>query len=163
MNNASRSVPAELKSVNQEKENQAKRPRLKVVCVCRGGNVRSVAMKMIVNRYLDHSTLACGLDTNDEETRNFLFVWADVIVVMHHDMFASIPPFFFAKTFIFHVGNDVWGNPFDEELQLAIVDLLNGNPIPLNFGRRINPAKVIKRLRDYREKIATRNREDTSV
>lgn len=147
------------KSVNQEK----KRPRLKVVCVCRGGNVRSVAMKMIVTRYLDHSTLACGLDTNDEETRSFLFEWADVIAVMHRDFFDAIPERFFVKTYIFHVGNDVWGNPFDEELQTSIAKLLNENPYPLNFGRRINPKKLVKRLREYREKVATRNREDASV
>lgn len=140
-----------------------KRPRLKVVCMCRGGNVRSVAMKMILNRYLGHSSLACGLDTNDEETRRFLFEWADVIVVMHKEMACYVTDHYQFKLKVVHVGNDVWGDPFNEELQLKIVHILNAQHDDLNPGRLIDPAKVLKRLRDYKLKIESRNAEDAIV
>lgn len=132
-----------------------KRIRMKIAVMCRGGNTRSVAMKMILSRYLDHSALVCGMETNDEETRTHLFSWADAIVVMQNTMIDGVPAQFHHKTYLFDVGNDVWGNPFHEELQLRIVELLNTNPV-FNGARVINPEKVLKRLRDYRTKIESR-------
>lgn len=139
------------------------RPRLKVVCICRGGNVRSVAMKMILNRYLDHSTLACGTQNNDEATIRMLCEWADKVVLMSEKL---LLPFmleeYFAKLCIFEVGDDIWGNPFDEDLQVRIAEKLNAESRLFNFGRTINPEKVRRTLRQYREKIDARNLEDVA-
>ncbi len=110
---------------------------------------------MILSRYLDHSTLACGIDNNDPETLAMMFEWADFIVIMHRDFLEKIPVQYSSKVRIFHVGDDIWGNPFHEDLQGKIVRLLNQRDV-FSFGRVIDEGKVILKLQDYAQKILRR-------
>lgn len=112
-------------------------------------------MKMILNRHLGHSTLACGMENNDDDCRRMLFEWADAVVILHRDFESGVMPEFRHKMHVFDVGDDVWGNPFDPDLQMKIVEMLNTNPV-LNFGRVINGEKVLQKLNAYREKIEAR-------
>lgn len=132
------------------------RPVLKIVCVCRGGNVRSVAMKRILHRYLGHETLAVGIDNNGEECLRMLYGWADFIIVTHKAFAERIPAEFATKVQTFHIGLDVWGNSFHPELQGIVVDVLNANPL-FHFGRKLCREKVTKDVYDYQAKVRTRN------
>jgi hypothetical protein len=138
-----------------------KRPVLKIVCMCRAGMVRSVAMKSILHRYLGHDTLACGFETNSPEALALLFDWADAIVILSVPFLDYVPVELLHKTHIFDVGDDVWGNPFAEELRVRLVELLNANPM-FHFGRTLDPDKVVRDLRRYREKIEARKGDPTA-
>lgn len=133
------------------------RPRLKIVTVCRGGNTRSVAMKMILSRYLGHDCIACGVDSNSLETITSLLNWCDAAVVMEESLVEKLPEGAIDKQFLhlFCVGQDIWGNPFDPVLQAKIVWMLNEYPI-FNFGRVIDWNKVQKDLDRYKEKLTLR-------
>jgi hypothetical protein len=127
--------------------------------MCRGGNTRSVAAKMILHRYFGHETLAVGWENNSRETLDYLFAWADEVVVMH-ESFAKYGPAAF--TTVLHVGEDVWGNPFDEELQLRIFDLVIADPF-LRGNKNPQRDAVVRKLRAYREKINQRNLTDAAI
>ena len=63
---------------------------MKIITMCRGGNVRSVAAKQILNR-LGHEVIAIGADNTNFSTKKFLFDWADIIVVMSPNFFDIRP------------------------------------------------------------------------
>lgn len=142
------------KTGNTDKNDMRTNPRpvLSVLCVCRGGNTRSVAAKMIIHRHLGHDAIAIGVDNNSTETLHKLCKWADMVVVMSRKFEDRIPS---GVYILIDVGDDIWGNPFHPELQCLIVDLLNATPA-LNFGRTISQDKVITGLRKYRDKIESR-------
>lgn len=129
---------------------------MNIVTVCRGGNVRSVAAKMILRRYFDHETLACGVDRNSPKTLAMLFDWADRIVLLHEEFQGHVPEEFAAKMIVLHVGTDIWGDPFANDLQLRIFDLVMDNP-ELRGAKQPLAMTVVYNLDRYREKIAARN------
>jgi len=135
---------------------------MKILCVCRGGNVRSVAAKMILKRYFGHETLACGWENNAWETLCLLGEWADRVIVMHNDFTAMLPAHIQGKTYCLHVGEDIWGNPFHEELQDRIYHLVMADKV-LSNNKSPKLDTVISRLRKYRDKIAERNVQDIAV
>ena len=145
---------------------------MKIVTMCRGGNVRSVAAKMILSRCLRHEVIAIGADNTNYDTKRFLFNWADRIVIMHPDLLKYVSFTYFDnyggrprldytyKTTLLNVGNDVWGNPFNENLQTTIVSLINSNVYSPLFDEKegiIDLAEVIKTLREYKAKLELRN------
>ena len=67
----------------------------KVLCICEGGNVRSVAMAQHLKE-IGHEAIAIGYKYTSEETRKILYKWADRIV--------------FLKDYI---PIDLWHNPRD--------------------------------------------------
>lgn len=132
----------------------------KILCVCRGGNVRSVAMKMLLTRYLDHDALACGFETTDAETRDMLYRWADVIVLLCADFEPLIRPRWANKLSVYDVGEDIWGNPFSPSLHVRLADMLNERNEFL-LGRRLNAELIREKLQNYAAKIEARSRKET--
>lgn len=56
---------------------------MKVVCICRGGQVRSVAARYILSeRFGFRKVLACGWEKNDHDTVEMLCRWADAILIV---------------------------------------------------------------------------------
>lgn len=131
------------------------RPKLKICCVCRGGNTRSVAMKMILSRYLGHDAIACGVETNSPQTLEYIAKWADAVVIMEASLVARFPSPEHTPIYLFCVREDIWGTPFDSTLQAKIVRMLNERPV-FNFGRVIDFNRVQKNLDRYREKLTKR-------
>lgn len=71
---------------------------MKILCICKGGNVRSVALaQLLKNRGYD--ALAVGAQDNSQETLKMLEKWADKIV----DVRDYLP-------------EDIWRNPRHPDL-----------------------------------------------
>jgi len=153
---------------------------MKIVTMCRGGNVRSVAAKMILHRYYGHEVIAIGADNSSPSTKQFLFNWADKIVVMsseflsylrYYDEDTKIDPSFVVncydftnKSLLLEVGNDVWGDPFSESLQLKIFDAINAFHFDTLGGfKDVSAQEIINRIRLYKAKIKSRNSTDTAL
>jgi hypothetical protein len=86
--------------------------------MCQGGHVRSVAVKFLLHYVFGgHDVLACGWQSNTEETRKMLFEWADLVVIMDKDFSKFVPPEFRKKLVCYHVGPDRFGSPFHPGLQ----------------------------------------------
>lgn len=135
---------------------------MNILCICRGGNVRSVATKMLLKRHFGHETLACGVENNLPETMFMLMGWADKVVITHPDFEENVFYCFRSKMILLNLGTDIWGNPFHEDLQLKAFRLIMAHS---ELRNRKNPTEeaVLNRLRKYREKIAERNLEDLAV
>lgn len=155
---------------------------MKIVTMCRGGNVRSVAAKMILYRYFGHEVIAIGADNTNNETKKFLFDWADKIVVMSPNFLSflkieeectleecvgtgCIATWDYShKSILLDIGNDVWGDPFNERLQTKIVRKINSGVYPeLSQGKRVKVFQVLEVIRDYKKKIKSRNSLDSSL
>lgn len=99
---------------------------MKIVCICRGGQVRSVATRNILaEKYGFQKVLACGWEKNDQETVDMLCDWADAIIVVGsvHDW--NVPASRFLQKSIFvNVGKDRWGHYGHPELHSLLTPLI---------------------------------------
>ena len=130
---------------------------MKILCICRGGNTRSVALKMILNK-VGHDAIALGAERNSEETLNFLGdKWADRVIVLHPSLMKYIPKYLLNKTLLLDVGDDIWGSPFHPDLQRKLVELLNENRRFLIDEKPIQWHEVAVDLKRYKEKVKFRN------
>ena len=104
---------------------------MKILTVCQGGLVRSVAMKHMLFYYdgLHHDAVPCGLESNTPDTIALLARWADRIIVMQPH-FADHPALkdFKEKILRCDVGEDTYGTAFHHELQLRITSWLAQRP-----------------------------------
>lgn len=83
------------------------------LCVCEGGNVRSVALAMAL-KDAGQDAIACGWRHAGPDTLRTLSGWADIVVVMQA-VFAQkmedVKGFDPRKLIILDVGPDVYGTP----------------------------------------------------
>jgi len=100
--------------------------KYKILTICAGANVRSVGLKYLLKYKYGHEALACGQDSNTQETRDLLSEWADYIIVVTQDYLPFISERFKDKTFCYEVGEDRFGYAFHPEL-LQICDQLIQN------------------------------------
>lgn len=56
--------------------------RMKVLCVCLGGNCRSVHLAYLLKYRYGHDALACGVEPNGGETFALLCNWAEKIILL---------------------------------------------------------------------------------
>lgn len=112
------------------------RPTTKVLCMCQGGNVRSVALKYLLHYGgMKLDALACGWESNTDNTRDMLFAWADYIIVMQPQFASRVPAAFHyqpggpRKLFCYDVGQDRFGNPFHPELQQMLKGMISGHKL----------------------------------
>ncbi len=81
----------------------------RVLCICHGGQVRSVAVRHILfHQFGFKKVIAAGWGMNDEDTIQSLCEWADAVVVVGRpsEWRLNTPP---QKTIHIEVGKDVWG------------------------------------------------------
>lgn len=81
---------------------------------------------------------------------------------MKVDFISMLPAHIQSGTICLDVGEDIWGNPFHEDLQLRIFDLIMANPA-LRNGKNPDRNKVYLKLLDYQQKIKRRNTSDMAV
>jgi hypothetical protein len=89
---------------------------VKFLCVCEGGNVRSVSLTYVLKYEFDQEALAASWAKCSQETLDMLGGWADKIVLMQPrfgDKFVQWKE----KLLVVDVGQDRWGNPFHPELK----------------------------------------------
>jgi hypothetical protein len=91
---------------------------MKVLCICYGGNVRSVALKHLLNK-MGHDALAAGI-LNSPETLSHLHDWAEKVVVTDPVLLASLPFRESPKIIVYDLGDDRWNNPFHKELEALV-------------------------------------------
>ena len=114
----------------------------KVVCICRRGQVRSVAVRNILaDRYGFLKAIACGWENNDEATLRMLFDWADFILVVGRgsDWNLNIPP---KKTHLLNVGRDRWSR-YDHPELLAILAPLVENLLGKEVSQLSMPCSTV--------------------
>ena len=89
----------------------------KVLCVCRGGNSRSVGLAYTLKYCFGHDALACGVEGNDSETVEMLCNWAEYIICMRPEFKEKIPSKFWHKTEVLDVGYDRYFNPHPDLIE----------------------------------------------
>lgn len=89
----------------------------KFLCVCEGGNVRSVSLAFYLKHEHDQDALACGWRMNSPATRRMLYEWADYIVLLQEEFRSHVPDEFADKIRVVDVGRDIWFNPFHPDLK----------------------------------------------
>jgi len=99
---------------------------MKILCVCEGGNIRSVACAFLFKYRLGYDALAVGIAKNSVETRSMLSKWADRIIVMERKFKGWIPTDYDHKITTYDVGPDIWGNCFHPDL-LEIIETCMGH------------------------------------
>ena len=96
----------------------------KVVCICRGGQVRSVAARFILaDRHGLRKVLACGWEKNDPETVAMLCEWADAVLVVGSASDWNLPTAK-DKTVLLDIGPDRWGHYGNGELVGVLTPLI---------------------------------------
>ncbi len=94
--------------------------RLKFLCVCAGGVVRSVTLAAMLKYWFDHDALAASIDKNVGETMTMLCEWADTIVVMDGWMLGwfleQYGEKYDGKLKLVPVGPDKWGMSNHDDL-----------------------------------------------
>lgn len=81
---------------------------MKILCVCEGGNSRSATLAFLFKDGLYQDALAMGLRTSSEETRQMLYKWAEVIILVAGEFKNEIPEEFKSKLKVWDVGHDVY-------------------------------------------------------
>lgn len=103
-------------------------PRLKVLTVCAGGNVRSVTLARLLKEHAHHpqkDTIACGIHSASTETFAMLAIWADIILVAGEtELFEDIPKEFRHKTYHVNIGPDVFGGAMAPGLVHILQEML---------------------------------------
>jgi len=116
-------APPQIKSAMMEKP-------FRIVTMCQGGHVRSVALKYLLKYEHGHDVIACGWESNPLSTREMLFEWADFIVIMQPEFVRYVPKEYHnhgdgtRKLFCYDVGNDRFHNPFHSELQKMLRSMI---------------------------------------
>ena len=100
---------------------------MKVLCVCEHGNVRSVALAYLIKTIYKHEAIALGIKSSSENTREMLYEWADKIIYLDPSIVKNneIKDKNLAKVSILDVGEDIWHEPFSQELQHKLLKNLN--------------------------------------
>lgn len=118
---------------------------MKVVCVCRCGQVRSVAARYVLSdKFGFRKALACGWEKNDAETLDMLYSWADAVLVVGRgsEWGLPTPP---DKTVLLEVGEDVWGHYQHPDLVSRLEELLA--PLVLGSGDHHYQQTAVRRVR----------------
>lgn len=91
--------------------------KLKFLCVCAAGTVRSgaLAFSLKYNFYQDAVTLSH--ECNEPEVFALLSKWADHIILLRPYFIKKVPVEFYSKVRVMDIGTDRWGNPLNKELQ----------------------------------------------
>src|SRR5258708_5399933 len=81
---------------------------MKILCVCEGGNVRSVTMAYLLKSN-GMDAIACGVLWNKPETVSMLSDWAEMILLAEGRLNEKIPETNHGKIIDMEIGPDIWG------------------------------------------------------
>lgn len=101
--------------------------KLRILCCCEHGNVRSVALAYLIKTIYSYDVIACGMKANSKETLELLFQWADKVIFLDRNL---IPEKTWLNKFngkdirIADVGSDIWHNSKAEELNHKLLKQL---------------------------------------
>lgn len=92
--------------------------RQKILCLCQGGNSRSVHLAYLLKYRYGADALACGWEGNSHDTVEMLCAWADFIIIVQEFMREKILIEHQHKVHVFDVGIDRFFRPNMELLEL---------------------------------------------
>jgi len=104
--------------------------RQRIVTMCQGGEVRSVALKRLLGRGLGRDVIACGWEVNTLATREMLFAWADTIIILQSNMEEHVPekyhnnPDGTRRLFCYDVGPDIWSSSHHPDLIARLIKMI---------------------------------------
>ncbi len=94
---------------------------MKILCICKGGNVRSVALAQMLKEAKSPRVdpLAASAKHNDRDTLGMLFAWADRVALLSEDVRKYLPDEFkhHRKLVLVEVGRDRFGRASHPELR----------------------------------------------
>jgi len=81
---------------------------MRILCVCRSGNVRSVETKKCLNKGGYNDVLSVGSDLVSAHTLDMLCEWADIILLAKPEHGKNIKPGYRKKINLkFYIGDDL--------------------------------------------------------
>ena len=95
--------------------------RRKILCLCAGGQVRSVTLGGICKYWFGHEAIAASLEKLEPDTLDMLYRWAEVIVVVEQQYLQLVPDEHAAKVRLVDIGPDRWGMSNHEGLVAEIM------------------------------------------
>ncbi len=101
---------------------------MKVLTVCRGGSVRSVALGYVLKNLVKADAIACSWKHNSHDTINMLCEWADRIIVVQQHYVDRIPEPHRNKVRVYDVGSDRWYNSLHPQLLLLFQRQVRQDP-----------------------------------
>jgi predicted protein tyrosine phosphatase len=93
----------------------------RILCVCRGGNVRSVHLAYLLKYRYGFDALAAGHEGNTKATLALLCKWADMIIIVQPYMQKEIQKQFHKKLSLYDIGEDRW-----KSLSVEMLGLFDG-------------------------------------
>jgi len=98
---------------------------MKILTICKGGLVRSVALASVLRYEVGHDAIAYGVEKGTPETMRMLCAWADRIVVMQEEYREATKQYCYSASHgcslcVCDVGPDVWSNPLHPDLLLKV-------------------------------------------
>lgn len=97
---------------------------MKVLCICAGGNTRSVACATALKRR-GHNAVATGWHDNAPDPIDRLSEWADRIVIMYQWDPTFVPADQLFKIRYLDVGHDIWHDPTNPQLVAMVNSALD--------------------------------------
>lgn len=101
----------------------SQKPR--ILCVCTWGHSRSVALTRLLHEK-GYEAVACGWHPNRQILPQ-LCVFFDKICVLETSFRQHIPKEEQSKVVDFHVGPDIWSNPYRKDLKTKLEELYKKN------------------------------------
>lgn len=90
---------------------------MKILTVCAGGLVRSVALADVLKIHFEPTdVIPVGINFNGKGTKYMLYEWAEKIVVMTEPFVEQIPTEYREKVLVCEVGADTYGQSKHPEL-----------------------------------------------
>lgn len=97
---------------------------MKYLCVCSGGNVRSVTLAFVLKHH-GHDALAISAKFNHNKTIKMMSKWADAIYVVSPELESVIPHKLRRKVIHINLGPDIWHHSLHKDLIKKILALLD--------------------------------------
>lgn len=97
---------------------KTKRKTKKILCVCRWGNIRSVALARLLKKE-GFDALSCGVNAMREDTKKMLANWADVILIPSEKYRVYFSEYE-KKVFDMEIGEDIWKDADHPDLLLLV-------------------------------------------
>lgn len=95
-----------------------KQRKRRFLCICQGGNVRSVALAFLLKYMGEQDAIAASAEKNTEDTLTMLWDWADYVIVLAENVLPFLPKAVTTgrKFVMVDVGPDRWGTALHPEL-----------------------------------------------
>ena len=99
----------------------------KILCVCEGGNSRSVALAWLFKKHLGMDAISIGTRDNSVDTLEMLYNWADHIILTDKKM--KVPEHLNGKVRVYDVGPDRYFQGFRDSLIDKFLDYIEKDEI----------------------------------